>query len=158
MGAGPSRLLRDPGGQHGKAFLRPVLHQEHLHRTGPADLVSDDKDLAARQRRTMSGRILEFIFWGALFLVFYTYFLYPCLLFIAYCIVQLKRDVLYLHGRRDRRATANQSEPPAVSIVIAAFNEEDCLPEKLKNLRQIDYPKDRLEIIFVSDGSTDRTN
>ena len=42
--------------------------------------------------------------------------------------------------------------------MIAAFNEQACIERKLENLAQTDYPKDRLQIIIVSDGSTDRTN
>ncbi len=49
-------------------------------------------------------------------------------------------------------------ELPAVSIVIPAYNEEAHLPEKLANLRELDYPTAKLEVVFVSDGSTDRTN
>jgi cellulose synthase/poly-beta-1,6-N-acetylglucosamine synthase-like glycosyltransferase len=45
-----------------------------------------------------------------------------------------------------------------VSLLVPAYNEEERLPDKLANLRAIDYPPDRLEVIFVSDGSTDRTN
>ena len=45
-----------------------------------------------------------------------------------------------------------------MSLIIPAYNEERRLPDKLANLRELDYPKDRLEIIFVSDGSTDATN
>lgn len=47
---------------------------------------------------------------------------------------------------------------PAVSLVISAHNEEAHLPDKLSNIRAFDYPRDRLEVIFVSDGSTDGTN
>lgn len=46
---------------------------------------------------------------------------------------------------------------PAVSIVIAARNEAASLPAKLENLRQLAYPKDRLQIVIASDGSTDET-
>jgi cellulose synthase/poly-beta-1,6-N-acetylglucosamine synthase-like glycosyltransferase len=47
---------------------------------------------------------------------------------------------------------------PSVSLVIAAHNEERHLSAKLANLAALDYPRDRLEILFVSDGSTDGTN
>jgi len=47
---------------------------------------------------------------------------------------------------------------PALSLIVAAHNEERDLPAKLANLSEIDYPRDRLEVIFVSDGSTDGTN
>jgi cellulose synthase/poly-beta-1,6-N-acetylglucosamine synthase-like glycosyltransferase len=44
-----------------------------------------------------------------------------------------------------------------VSIIIAARNEESNLPAKLENLRLLDYPKDRLQVVIASDGSTDGT-
>jgi cellulose synthase/poly-beta-1,6-N-acetylglucosamine synthase-like glycosyltransferase len=42
--------------------------------------------------------------------------------------------------------------------VVPAYNEERCLPEKLANLEQLDYPPGKIEVVFVSDGSTDGTN
>jgi cellulose synthase/poly-beta-1,6-N-acetylglucosamine synthase-like glycosyltransferase len=46
---------------------------------------------------------------------------------------------------------------PAVTIVVVAFNEQDRVEPRLDNLLALDYPRDRLEIIFASDGSTDET-
>jgi cellulose synthase/poly-beta-1,6-N-acetylglucosamine synthase-like glycosyltransferase len=46
---------------------------------------------------------------------------------------------------------------PTVSILMSVRNEEQNLPTKLDNLRKLDYPKNRIQIIVVSDGSTDRT-
>src|SRR5262249_20328377 len=46
----------------------------------------------------------------------------------------------------------------SVTLIIAAHNEQVRLPDKLDNLRRLDYPRDRLEVIVVSDGSTDETN
>ena len=103
--------------------------------------------------------MLELVFWGCLLLVAYTYLLYPLVLFLAYALEQLRRDLGYLGCRRDRRRSALQlDELPAVSVVIPAFNEEVHLAEKLANLRELDYPTAKLEVVFVSDGSTDRTN
>ena len=47
---------------------------------------------------------------------------------------------------------------PEVSLLIAARNEAAAMPSKLANLAALDYPRDRLEIIVASDGSTDATN
>ena len=47
---------------------------------------------------------------------------------------------------------------PSVSVIICAYNEEKDIQQKLGNCMELDYPKDRLEVIVVSDGSTDRTN
>jgi cellulose synthase/poly-beta-1,6-N-acetylglucosamine synthase-like glycosyltransferase len=47
---------------------------------------------------------------------------------------------------------------PRVSIIIAAHNEEDVIEDKLRNTKELEYPRDRLEVIVASDGSDDRTN
>lgn len=103
--------------------------------------------------------IRRYIFWLSLFGIAYTYFLYPAVLFVLYCFSQAWRDLRYLVGRRSRRARVSEFGPlPYVSIVIAAYNEELVLPGKIANLRSLDYPSDRVEIILVSDGSNDGTN
>lgn len=103
--------------------------------------------------------LAEWLFWACLFLVAHTYVLYPAFLFAACAVVQVHRDWRYLSSRRDRRSTAPASDTlPAVSLIISAYNEQAHLPEKLVNIRGSDYPRDRLEVLFVSDGSTDGTN
>jgi cellulose synthase/poly-beta-1,6-N-acetylglucosamine synthase-like glycosyltransferase len=47
---------------------------------------------------------------------------------------------------------------PFVSILIAAYNEQDSIEGTLKNKLDLDYPKDKLDIIVISDGSTDKTD
>ncbi len=104
-------------------------------------------------------RAFEIGFWGCSLLVVHTYLLYPLFLFAASSGIQMWRDWQYLRGRHDRRRAAHDPlDPPGVSLIIAAYNEERHLPDKLENLRNLDYPKDAIEIIFLSDGSTDRTN
>jgi cellulose synthase/poly-beta-1,6-N-acetylglucosamine synthase-like glycosyltransferase len=51
------------------------------------------------------------------------------------------------------------SEPhtPTVSLIISAYNEEEAIAAKLQNTLELDYPREKLEIIVASDGSTDRT-
>jgi cellulose synthase/poly-beta-1,6-N-acetylglucosamine synthase-like glycosyltransferase len=101
----------------------------------------------------------EFVFWGCLLVVVYTYLLYPLYLFVAYALTQIRRDLSYLTARRDRRTSSVASEGlPPVSLLIPVHNEQDCLVDKIANIRQMDYPRERLEVVFVSDGSTDRTN
>jgi len=46
---------------------------------------------------------------------------------------------------------------PGVSFIVAAYNEEDCIAAKIANCLELDYPRDRIEFLFISDGSTDRT-
>ena len=101
----------------------------------------------------------EFVFWGSFLLVAHTYLLYPIVLFCAYSLVQMRRDWQYLRSRHDTRSpTQDPTQLPSVTLIIAAHNEEVRLPDKLENLRRLDYPRDRLEVIVVSDGSTDDTN
>ncbi|MGH9325228.1 MAG: glycosyltransferase family 2 protein [Terriglobia bacterium] len=104
-------------------------------------------------------KIAEYIFWSCLVLIAYSYFLYPVLLFLGYSFAQVARDWEYLIARQDRRTGRLSSEElPAISLVFPAYNEEAHLLEKIANTRGLDYPKDRLEVLIVSDGSTDRTN
>jgi cellulose synthase/poly-beta-1,6-N-acetylglucosamine synthase-like glycosyltransferase len=100
-----------------------------------------------------------YTFWVSLILVSYTYALYPCVLFIAYALVQAQADLRYLARGRDRRRPPVREEAlPAVTLIIPAYNEELHLAERIANLGQLDYPRDRMQVVFVSDGSTDRTN
>lgn len=99
------------------------------------------------------------IFWVCLLLVAYTYFLYPVVLFFAYALAQLRRDCEYLRYRRSRRVPrVDDDASPSISMIIPACNEEAALPAKLLNLLEMDYPLEKMEVIFVSDGSTDGTN
>lgn len=85
------------------------------------------------------------VFWVALGLVFYTYFGYPVLL------------TLLTAGRR-QPAPDPEVNLPGISLVITAFNEERVLGDKLVNSFALDYPTDKLQLIVVSDGSTDGTD
>jgi cellulose synthase/poly-beta-1,6-N-acetylglucosamine synthase-like glycosyltransferase len=87
--------------------------------------------------------IAETTFWGSLAVVAYVYVGYPVLIFL------LSR----LRPRPPRR----QPHEPTVSFIIAAYNEEKAIGDKLANTLALDYPADRLDVIVVSDGSTDRT-
>lgn len=67
--------------------------------------------------------------------------------------------VLTLLGRRDRsRRTRQASTGVPVTIVIPAYNEERSLEMKIRNARDADYPMSLLDVLVVSDASTDRTN
>ena len=56
---------------------------------------------------------------------------------------------------RDRRL---EDAEPSVCLIIAAYNEEACIARKIENAIALDYPRERLEIVVASDGSTDRTS
>jgi poly-beta-1,6-N-acetyl-D-glucosamine synthase len=65
---------------------------------------------------------------------------------------------LYFRARYWPRPVRRGSIFPKVTIVLAAHNEERALLRKLDNMAALNYPADQIEIIIVSDGSTDQTN
>ena len=93
-------------------------------------------------------RILEFIFWISLFIIFYTYLGDGILL---YLLVKIKECF--------HRTVIPEQEGglPEVTLFIAAYNEEAVVAEKMNNTLSLDYPKDKLRIMWVTDGSNDRT-
>lgn len=91
--------------------------------------------------------ILDIIFWFSLFIVFYTYLGYGILILF---LVKIK-ELLY----PDKSVLV--AEFPDVTLLIAAYNEEDVIVEKMNNIALLDYPKDKLDIVWVTDGSTDKT-
>jgi len=87
---------------------------------------------------------MRLLFWSSLSLIFVAYAGYPI--------------ALYFRARFWPRPVRRASISPHVSIVLAVRNEEQNLPRKLRDLTALDYAVDRLEVIVVSDGSTDATN
>lgn len=85
----------------------------------------------------------EAIFWTTLVTVCYAYLGYPAL--------------LWVWGRAQARPVRKAACCPSVSIVIAAHNEAAHIGRRIENCLKLDYPADRLEVIVVSDGSTDGT-
>jgi cellulose synthase/poly-beta-1,6-N-acetylglucosamine synthase-like glycosyltransferase len=59
--------------------------------------------------------------------------------------------------RRGWSAPAETGEPPRVSLIVAAYQEAPVIGAKVANLRALDYPRDRVEVIVSCDGSTDGT-
>src|SRR3954465_1252480 len=60
-------------------------------------------------------------------------------------------------GREPDAPELAEAELPAVSLLIAAYNEEAEIEGRIRNALAMDYPRDRLEIVVGSDGSTDDT-
>ncbi|MBI1316887.1 glycosyltransferase [bacterium] len=86
------------------------------------------------------------LFWVLVGLVGYTYLGYGVVLFVA---IRIKRIF---------RSSGVPQDPdpwPSVTLVIPCYNEKSVLAEKLQNTRQLDYPSDRLTVVFITDGSTD---
>lgn len=90
------------------------------------------------------------LFWIFIFLVFYTYIGYGIILYLA---VRVKRMI-----HTEKVISSNDYTLPDVTMMICAYNEEDIVDAKMENTRSLDYPKDKLHILWVTDGSDDSTN
>jgi cellulose synthase/poly-beta-1,6-N-acetylglucosamine synthase-like glycosyltransferase len=87
--------------------------------------------------------MIEGLFWASAAIILYTYFGYPLLIWVA--------------GLLRSKPVAKAEFLPKVSIVIACHNEAQNVARRLSNLLASDYPRDLLEVIVVSDGSSDST-
>ena len=75
---------------------------------------------------------------------------------LLWLLVRLKRIV---RGKAERKALpTDEAELPEVTFMICAYNEQDVVDMKMENTLQLDYPHDKLHIMWVTDGSTDQTN
>lgn len=92
---------------------------------------------------------MEIIFWLSLFIVFYTFLGYGIVL---YLLVRIRR---LLKGKR--MAPGLDQDFPTLTLVIAAYNEESIIEEKVADTLRLSYPEGKLRLIFVTDGSSDRT-
>ena len=90
--------------------------------------------------------MIPVIFWGASFLVVYPYAIYPLLL-----------RLMIRHGR-DEPPPEEVPAEPSITLIISAYNEQSVIREKLRNSRSLDYPLDKLDIMVVSDASSDGTD
>jgi cellulose synthase/poly-beta-1,6-N-acetylglucosamine synthase-like glycosyltransferase len=86
----------------------------------------------------------KLIFFSSLLMLFYIYLGYPVL--------------VYLLSKLRPKQVNKGVYQPNVTILISAYNEERHIEETIKNKLGLNYPKDKLEIIVISDGSTDRTD
>ncbi len=88
---------------------------------------------------------LEIVFWISMGLIAYSYVAYALILKLFTYLAPPKPPV-------------TTEELPSVSIVIAAYNEERAIQDRITNCLHLDYPSEKLEVIIASDGSTDQTN
>jgi len=92
--------------------------------------------------------IIKIIFWVSLFVIVYSYVGYGILL---YFLVRLKNIF------KGKKSAVSTTYEPEVSLVVAAWNEEDFIQAKIDNTLALDYPPEKLQIIFITDGSSDKT-
>jgi glycosyltransferase involved in cell wall biosynthesis len=88
---------------------------------------------------------MNYLFWIAMAGIIYAYVGYPLLLAV-------------LPGRRVSSAAETQLSWPSVTVVLPVHNEEQIIGRKVENLLTLAYPEERLEIVVVSDASTDGTD
>ncbi len=92
---------------------------------------------------------LEISFWIVFGIIFYTYLGYGIVLFI---LLKIKR--LF---KRKQNIVLQENELPDVTLLIAAYNEEDYVKQKVENTRSLNYPPHKLHQMWVTDGSNDET-
>jgi cellulose synthase/poly-beta-1,6-N-acetylglucosamine synthase-like glycosyltransferase len=88
--------------------------------------------------------MVVYIFWFFIGLVFYCWVGYPLIL-----------KLLSLFYPKNIK---KEDYLPSVTVLLAVFNEEEAIRRKLENLLALEYPKEKLDILVASDGSTDKTN
>jgi len=89
---------------------------------------------------------IEIVYWTSLLLIVYVYFGYPVVLHL----------LRWITGGRP--VEKSESIRPNVTLIISAYNEESVIADKIRNSLAIDYPKERLEVLVVSDASDDNTD
>jgi cellulose synthase/poly-beta-1,6-N-acetylglucosamine synthase-like glycosyltransferase len=88
--------------------------------------------------------VVVVLFWLSLAALAWTHVLYP-----------LTAGLL---ARLVRRRLPSSDETPSVAVIVAAHDEESVIERRVRNLLELDYPHDRLEVVVTSDASTDGTD
>ncbi len=91
--------------------------------------------------------VVAIVFWASVGLILYAHAGYPVLLGL----------LAWLRRRRPRVRALPDDELPAVSVIVAAYAEEDVIAARVANIRALDYPPQLIELIIACDGSPDET-
>jgi cellulose synthase/poly-beta-1,6-N-acetylglucosamine synthase-like glycosyltransferase len=91
--------------------------------------------------------LTSYLFWIGLFIIFYTYAGYGLVIFVLSKLRVKRKPINHLQD----------NDLPPVTVLVAAYNEEQCIEDKIANTLNLNYPEDKLSILFVTDGSTDST-
>ncbi len=89
--------------------------------------------------------VTKYIFWICLGIIIYTYLVYVLILFL---LILVKKN-------NKQKIEYNNIYKPEVSLLVPSYNEKNCIERKVNNSLQIDYPPDKLHLIWVTDGSDD---
>jgi len=90
---------------------------------------------------------IEFFFWFSLAVLIYCY--------AGYAIILVPLN--FLKNIFSRKSKSRDYDLPPVTLVVAAYNEEAILEQKIQNTLQLDYPSELLNVIFITDGSSDNS-
>lgn len=88
---------------------------------------------------------MAFLFWTCVAIIGYVYAGYPLLL-------------LLVNALGGRRRVAQAAIEPKVTLIVSAFNEAEVIAAKIRNSLELDYPRERLQVLVVSDASDDGTD
>lgn len=92
---------------------------------------------------------IKVFFWVLLFVVFYSYIGYGMLIFL---IVKIRKII-----NRNNKQIIVENYEPNVTLFVAAYNEKDYVHQKVKNSFSLNYPKEKVKHLWITDGSTDGT-
>lgn len=92
--------------------------------------------------------ILKIITWVFLFIIFYAYLGYGILLYV---LVRIKRMTV------KKKPETTSDYLPEVTLFVAAYNEKDFVEEKIRNSLSLDYPREKVRHVWITDGSDDGT-
>ncbi|HKI88482.1 MAG TPA: glycosyltransferase family 2 protein [Draconibacterium sp.] len=93
--------------------------------------------------------ILQLFFWILFFILFYTYFGYALVLYLFY---RLKKT-----SASNKKNIAENENEPEVCLFVTAFNEKDYINQKVENSFSLDYPQNKIQYLWITDGSDDGT-
>ncbi len=93
---------------------------------------------------------IKIVFWFSVFIIFYSYIGYGIILWFY-----LKTASLFSKSKTEK--TELNAFEPGITLIVATYNEELIIKEKIENTFKLNYPPAKLKIIFVADGSNDNT-
>ena len=144
--------MEDPGGAAQifhtcRGAVAPSAPDDRLRKSDPSGALPKPRPASVRQNaRAMT--VVAIVFWVSVGLLLYTHLGYPALL----------GALAPLRRRKPAAGTsAAAALTPDVSVIVAAYAEQEVIAERVSNLRALDYPADRLEVLISCDGSPDET-
>jgi cellulose synthase/poly-beta-1,6-N-acetylglucosamine synthase-like glycosyltransferase len=100
---------------------------------------------------------LKIVLWACVGAVAYNYAGYPIVLYCCGLLAQAKSDLKFLITKRNRRCLRRSAFQPSVAIIVSAFNEEGVIEARVRNLLEVSYPPNLIEILIGLDSPTDTT-